>query len=59
MVYVASSNQWGRKGQRKVEFHMNPKEKSRIVSYLVSLCFWGKKRKEKEKKKEERNGDEG
>lgn len=50
-IYVASGNQWSRKGQRKVEFHMNLKEKSRIVSHPISLCFKRKKKK-REKKKE-------
>lgn len=39
LAYVANGNQQGRKSQRKVEFHMNPNEKGRLVSHTEDLCF--------------------
>lgn len=44
LAYVTNCNQQGRKGQRKVEFHMNSKERDRLISHPISFCFWKKKR---------------
>lgn len=53
LVYVANGSQWGRKAQRKVEFHMNPKEKSRAYFSLCKSLFLKKRKKRKKERGKE------